>query len=555
MSEGYLPYRKADLVSAFFMSVKTRQSIKTDVRMSQLTRQELYDKIKATSKDEYILSEMQRLGYWETDQPTVAESLIKRRGELQRELNALHSHLTDPQATLKAIHQERMAAARQRRIDTKVKREVTRFQRATDWHTRQQQGIQYLGDATHFQPVTADMDDTHAAQLQALGLPVVRNALALAQAMGVTLNELRFLTFTKQVAKIAHYQRFALPKKTGGVRVISAPMPRLKRLQYWVLDNVLQPLALTDAAHGFVTGRSIVTNAQPHVGQAVVINLDLQDFFPTVSYPRIQGVFAQLGYNAEVASLLALLCSEPRTQTVAMDGQTYHLNETERFLPQGAPTSPMLSNLICRQLDKRLQGLAQKYGFVYTRYADDLTFSSAATQHISTLLHWVNTIVVEEGFTVHPNKTHVMRRSSRQEVTGIVVNEQLSLNRSVLKQFRALLFQIEKDGYAGKTWGKGGNLLANIKGFAHYIRMVNPEKGQAFLAQIAAIQQKYGTPHSDYSTAKTSKTFRTQSARGELPLANQTVAAAPSAPQLADIIHHRDVLELVQQALGLGGEA
>lgn len=537
------------------MSVKTRQSIKTDVRMSQLTRQELYDKIKATSKDEYILSEMQRLGYWESDQPTIAESLIKRRGELQRELNALHSHLSDPQAALKAIHQERMAAARQRRIDTKVKREVTRFQRATDWHECQQQGIQYLGDAVYFQAVDEASDTTNAAQLQALGLPVVTNALGLAQAMGVTLNELRFLTFSKQVAKIAHYQRFALPKKTGGVRVISAPMPRLKRLQYWVLDNVLQPLALTDAAHGFVTGRSIVTNAQPHVGQAVVMNLDLQNFFPTVSYPRIKGVFAQLGYNAEVASLLALLCSEPETQSVAMDGQTYHLNTPQRFLPQGAPTSPYLSNLICRQLDKRLHGLAQKYGFVYTRYADDLSFSAAHTQHISTLLHWVGVIVAEEGFTIHPNKTHVMRRSSRQEVTGIVVNEQLSLNRALLKQFRSLLFQIEKDGYAGKTWGNGGNLLANIKGFAHYVRMVNPVKGQAFLAQIAAIQQRHGNPHSDYPTAKTTPQFRRQSAAGQLPLPQQHVAAAPPAPQLADTIQHRDVLELVQQALGLGGEA
>ena len=116
--------------------------------MSQLTRQQLYDKIKETSKDEYILSEMQRLGYWKEDaQPTLAESLIKRRGDLQRQINALSSQITDPQAALKAIHQERMAAARQQRIDTKVKREVERYQRAQAWHEKQQNHIHYLGDA------------------------------------------------------------------------------------------------------------------------------------------------------------------------------------------------------------------------------------------------------------------------------------------------------------------------------------------------------------------------------------------------------------------------
>lgn len=520
--------------------------------MSQLTRQQLYDQIKASSKDEYILSEMKRLGYWkEAEQPTLAESIIQRRGELQRQINALSSQASDPAAALKAIHQERMAAARQQRIDTKVKRETARYQRALAWHERRQQHIHYLGDAAGFQP-SAAADVADAERLRSLNLPVLSNAAELAAAMGVTLNELRFLTYSNQVARICHYQHFAIQKKSGGVRLISAPMPRLKRLQYWVLDNILQPLELTEQAHGFVKGRSIVSNARPHVGQKVVINMDLQDFFPTVTYPRILGTFAQLGYNREVAALLALLCSEPDTQIVEMDGKRYYLNQSTRRLPQGAPTSPALSNVICRRLDRRLQGLAHKHGFTYTRYADDLTFSGDDSTAIRALLHWARATVTEEGFNPHPDKTRIMQQGRRQEVTGIVVNQQLSLERQALKRFRALLFQIEKDGYAGKSWGNGCNLLASIKSYAHYVRMVHPEKGERFLAQIAVIQQKHGKPDGNgRAWGRTTDTFRARSAQGQAPLDGLRVAPVRPAPQLEQLIQHRDVLPQVQAALGL----
>ncbi|OQX02269.1 MAG: hypothetical protein BWK73_43305 [Thiothrix lacustris] len=517
--------------------------------MSQLTRQQLYDKIKETSKDEYILSEMQRLGYWQQDtQPTLAESLIKRRGELQRQINALSAQNTDPKAALKAIHQERMAAARQQRIDTKVKREVDRYQRAQAWHEKQQNHIHYLGDATGFKPSAAD-DVSDTERLTSLGLPIYSTGTELAAGMGITLNELRFLTYSNQVSRICHYQHFAMQKKSGGTRLISAPMPRLKRLQYWVLDNILQPLELTDQAHGFVTGRSIVSNAQPHLAQKVVINLDLKDFFPTVTYPRIKGTFAQLGYNHEVASLLALLCSEADTQTVEMDGQRYYLNSASRRLPQGAPISPALSNVICRTLDKRLQGLATKHGFAYTRYADDLTFSGTQADAVPALLYGTKATVTAEGFNIHPDKTRIMKQGSKQEVTGIVVNQHLSVDNKKLKQFRALLFQIDKDGYEGKSWGNGYNILASIKSYAHYVRMVNPAKGNQFLEQIAAIQQKHGKPN--VAMKFTNTQFRERAAQGQLPLESMRVAPVKPQPTLEDTIQHRDVLQQVQVALGL----
>ena len=518
--------------------------------MSQLSRQELYDKIKETSKDAYILSEMKRLGYWkEGDKPSIAANLIKRKTELQVEINKLSRQIKDPKEVLKAIHKQRMADARQRRVDTKVKAEIKRYQRATDWYQKKQKGIEYLGNAcvlSHKKKQATDF-----SKLKINQLPKCETANSLSKAMGITINELRFLCYTNEVSKITHYQRFGIHKKTGGVRLISAPMPRLKRLQYWVLDNILYQIPLSEHAHGFVPSKSIVTNAMPHIKQKVVINLDLKNFFPTIAYPRIKGLFAGQGYASEVATLLALICSEPDTQTVQMDGQRYYIHSKQRFLPQGAPTSPMISNIICRRLDARLQGLAHKYGFIYTRYADDMTFSSQQADKVQALLNWIKVTVKEEGFILHPDKTRIMHQGARQEVTGIVVNQQLSVNRKLLKQFRALLFQIKKDGYEDKSWGKGGSLLPTIKGFAHYIKMVNPSKGEQFLIQINEIIALHGYPNNQTKPIYSNCNFRKSSALGELPLPTMRVAQPPSAPTLDNIIQHHDVLKQVREELGL----
>ena len=415
-----------------------------------LTRQQLYDKIRETSKDEYILSEMKRLGFWNKDdeKPSESEALIKRRGELHRELSELLSKqrlYSVPETALKALRKERMKASRQKREETKKKQAEERHQKALQWHEQQQTEISWLGEAVSCGLSEHECD---AQQLVEKQLPIIEDHLALANAMGVNLNELRFLAYQRTTSKINHYQRFQIAKKAGGFRQISAPMPRLKRAQYWILDNLLCQFPLHDAAHGFVEGRSIITNAQPHIGKAVVINMDLQNFFPTISYRRIKGLFHKMGYSESIATILALLCSEPETQEVELDKERWFVQQGERKLPQGAPTSPAISNLICRSLDYRLQGLANKYGFTYTRYADDLTFSGdeKARGFITKLMWAVKSIVTEEGFILHPDKTRIMHKGHQQEVTGLVVNDKLSVDRKTLKRFRALLHQINTKG-------------------------------------------------------------------------------------------------------------
>jgi RNA-directed DNA polymerase len=461
------------------------------------TRQEIYDRIRSSSKDEYILEEMIRLGFWESNQdlPEDPAEDIRRRGEIQRELQTLRQEnrrLNDEAALKREALQQRMAASRQKRQETKERREKQRQERAAAWAEQQSLHISYLGAG-----VSQGLNGTESnlERLQAHRLPVLHDGKDLAAAMGISLSQLRFLAFSRRVSKVSHYVRFQIPKKTGGVRAIAAPLPRLKQAQQWILDRILEQVVLHSSAHGFRRGRSIVTNAQPHVAAQVVINLDLQDFFPSISYQRVKGVFASLGYSEAVATILGLLCTEPETTQVQLDGCSYYIAQGIRYLPQGAPSSPALTNILCRRLDRRLDGLAKSRGFVYTRYADDLTFSTVHADRlkdIGNILQGVGSIVSHEGLQVHPDKTRVLRQSQHQEVTGIVVNEKLNVDWATLHKFRATLYQIEKDGLAGKSWGQGGDVLMAIEGFANYVAMVNPEKGRDFLLQVKRIRKKYG---------------------------------------------------------------
>lgn len=503
------------------------------------TRAELYARLRSSTREEVLLTEMQRLGFWPSDagQPSVTETLIRREAELTEAMRALGRELhqaEDPLAALKAMRKERMAKARARREETRRKRALERFERAKAWHARRGAELLYLGAG-----VSGGLNDTHSAQdkLAKAQLPALDKAQDLAGAMGISLPELRFLAFERRVSRISHYRRFAMPKKTGGERIISAPMPRLKRAQYWVLDNVLARAPVHPAAHGFLKGRSIVSNAAPHVGREVVINLDLKNFFPSIAMPRIKGVFRQLGYSEQLATTLALLCTEAQTEEVSVDGERFFVAHGARALPQGAPSSPALTNILCRRLDARLQGCAAKLGFSYTRYADDLTFSGdAQARKLAGKLLWrVKQIVVDEGFTPHPDKQHVMRAAQRQSVTGIVVNQKPSLERDTLRRFRATLYQVEKDGPAGKQWNGNDNVIDALEGYAQFIKMVDAQKGTPLLQRVRAVRATWAEAGADtqtYRRAQRNSAFRLLSAQGKQPWDGWWQPAMPAAPVL-----------------------
>lgn len=303
-------------------------------------------------------------------------------------------------------------------------------------------------------------------QLRRLDLPVWKSEDELAAALGLTLKQLWFFAMHREQEQARHYVTFAIPKRSGGERFIMAPKRRLKALQRQLLALVVEKLPVHEAAHGFRKGRSIASGAARHVGKRLVLKLDLKDFFPSVTLPRVRGLLIAYGYGYPVATALALLMTEAVRQPVEVDGKLYHVPVGPRHCVQGAPTSPGLCNALVLQLDRRLSGLARKFGFDYTRYADDLTFSGPDRKQGWGLYQRALGIIEEEGFSVHPAKTILMGMGRRQTVTGVVVNQVAGLSRQTRRRWRAALHQRQESE-------------ARLKGQLAFLWMLNPSQAAA----------------------------------------------------------------------------
>lgn len=259
-------------------------------------------------------------------------------------------------------------------------------------------------------------------------------------------------------ALVPRYRQFHIRKRSGGQRLIDEPEADLKRVQRLILRRLLGRLRPHPAAHGFERGRSIVTAALPHVRRAVVLRLDVQDFFLSTSRARVVSYFRRIGWGAEAAGLLAGLCTQ------------------RGGLPQGAPTSPRLSNLLNFRLDARLAALARAHGAAYTRYADDMTFSFDADEH-ETLVAVIRTTkkaLREEGYRLHTDrKLRVLRPHMRQTVAGLVVNERVRLPRATRHWLRAVEHRASN--------GRATTLTpAQLQGWRALRHMVEePSKGHA----------------------------------------------------------------------------
>ncbi len=326
-------------------------------------------------------------------------------------------------------------------------------------------------------------------RLERAGLPVLSTPADVARALDVSIPTLRWLAFHSDAAEVIHYRQFEVPKKTGGVRLLSAPLPKLAKVQRWILDNVLAKVATGADAHGFVPGRSTVSNAKPHVGRDVVVNVDLKDFFPSIHFPRVRGLFEDLGYSPAVASVFALLVTESPRRRVVYAQKAYWVASGPRGLPQGACTSPAISNLIARRLDTRLAAMGTKHGARYTRYADDLTLSlePGKRDQIGMLLARIRHIAEDEGFRVHPDKVAVQRAGGRQTVTGIVVNRGLSVPREEIRRLRAVLHAAKKTGLAAQNRESMSDFRAHLRGKIAYVAMIDREKGAKLLRELDGV--------------------------------------------------------------------
>lgn len=325
-------------------------------------------------------------------------------------------------------------------------------------------------------------------------IPPIESVAALAQWLGTDTNYLQWFADVKglgsqaRVSKLRHYHYRVLVKDSGNIRLIEAPKQALKRLQQRILTGILDKVPAHPATHGFVRGRSIKTFVVPHVGQRVVLRMDLRDFFPTFRGARIRAFFRTLGYPEAVSDLLAGMCTTATPKDVwkevRVTGDPVQFWETKALysrthLPQGAPTSPALANLCAFRLDCRLAGLASSAGIRYTRYADDLAFSGddAFARRVDRFSTHVAAILMEEGFAVNHRKTRIMSQSVRQRLAGLVTNQRPNIARKDFDRLKAILTNCVRHGPATQNREGHPQFRAHLEGRISFVEMVNPGKG------------------------------------------------------------------------------
>ncbi len=360
---------------------------------------------------------------------------------------------------------------------------------------RQREVVQFLADDPGFQSAWTKHSSeiwiehwlTEPQQMQPVAaaetwpVPVLESAGALAAWLRIETSELDWFADLKGLCdqnareQLRHYHYRVLTKPSGGVRLIEIPKPRLKELQRRILAGILEKIPSHPAVHGFVKGRSIKTFAAPHVGQRMVLRMDLKDFFPSFAAARIQTLFRTLGYPESVADLLGGTCTNAVPRAILRE-PLY----TRPHLPQGAPTSPALANLCTYRADCRLSGLARAAGAQYTRYADDLAFSGGEEfEHgVDPFSTRAAAILIEEGFTVNFRKTRVMRQGVRQHLAGLVANERLNIRRADFDRLKAILTNCVRLGPASQNREGHPSFRSHLNGRVGFVEQINPKKGK-----------------------------------------------------------------------------
>jgi RNA-directed DNA polymerase len=364
------------------------------------------------------------------------------------------------------------------------------FQRAWSKHFDELSVARWVTEPQQMQP--ADV-------ATAWPVPPIKSVGALAEWLGITVGELEWfadlkgLAYKRRIPRLAHYHYRVLSKQAGSARMIESPKPRLKALQRQILSQILEKIPRHPAAHGFLKGRSIKTYVAPHVGQRVLLKMDVQDFFPSLSRARIQALFRTIGYPEAVADLLGGICTNavPRNawnQAEAEVGRS-HLQEVRTLyatphLPQGAPTSPALANICCYRVDCRLGALAKSVGAEYTRYADDLAFSGDDTFERTSERFFIHVaaILMAEGFRVHHRKTRIMRQGVRQHLAGVVINDHLNVIRKDFDRLKATLTNCVRLGPESQNREAHVQFRSHLQGRVGFVETINPGKGKRLRA-------------------------------------------------------------------------
>lgn len=298
----------------------------------------------------------------------------------------------------------------------------------------------------------------YAEDLLSKGLPVLFDRQHVLRVLGMA------------APRICDYHEFTIPKHDG-VRIITAPSRRLKLRQQWIYQHILVRQETSPYSHGFVPQRSIVTNASLHIGYAYTYCADITDFFPSISRGQVLPVFREMGYSGSAAGALSDLCCY------------------RGALPQGAPTSPYLSNVICRDLDQALSTMAERFRGVFTRYADDITISTEEEQ--PRLLTMLEEILRAHGFSIHRGKCRVYGPGQPKRITGLTVQDRVTVPKAFKRSLRQEIHYCQKLGVAAHLENTKAarwiHYREHLYGKAYYVKMVEPELGAYFLEELSKV--------------------------------------------------------------------
>jgi retron-type reverse transcriptase len=452
---------------------------------------ELRKRVAEVGKPAAITEEMIRLGFITSEDLSankVNEAEIKNViNELQptlKELGEIQARMStygSVEAMIKQIRSERIEMVKKRREERKIEKERNRVIRQEAWELAKRTKAPFLGVGVSSR-LTFEGGDR--AALVKSGLPELMTLSDIASAMNLTTEDLVWLCYERSTTETDHYTRFEIPKRSGGSRLISSPKPKMRTAQSWINLNILEKLTPSKYCYAFRPKISIVDNARQHLGKGVIVKLDVKDFFPSITFNRIRGYFEFLGYNPGVATVFGLLCTDAPRVRITIKGRSQIVAIGARSLPQGACTSPALANLIASRLDTRLAGLINTFKgeWSYTRYADDLTFSTSDTKpEIGQLIAAVGHIAKDENFEIKAEKTRIMRSPRRQSVTGLIVGDEVRIPKATIKKMRALFHNIESKGKEVVSEELGKDAINVAHGYWAYLHMVNPTQANKYL--------------------------------------------------------------------------
>lgn len=314
---------------------------------------------------------------------------------------------------------------------------------------------------------------TYAKQLKSNNMIVIFDVQHLALLMGVKYTTLFYYILHNE----NFYNEFNISKSSGNKRLINAPSLNLKKIQKWILDNILSEFQLSEVATGFRKNLNILENAKKHTNKNLVYNIDIENFFPSIKFNDVYYIFYNVGYSAEVAYALSALL-------------TY-----KECLPQGSPASPYISNIICYKMDESLKQVAYDFNGEYTRYADDMTFSTDNIPELLRKKSVIKKIVNFYNFKLNDSKERSQFQNQTQMVTGLIVNKEVKVRRKFKKDIEKHIYYCEKFGVYNHLKKIGMEEKAFYKeyiyGKAYFVKSVEPLVGNHFIKRLDALNWSY----------------------------------------------------------------